>query len=348
MTSHTEQLVNGSASTRREELKEPTFTPATRRKIDLRQFGLLGAVILLIVTFALIAPNFVTTFNGLNVLRQVSIVAVAAAGGTVIILTAGIDLSVGSVIALCGVGTALILNANPEGGVAWGILALVGCIALGAFTGLVNGTVIGILKIPAFIATLAGLTAWRGTALLLTDATPVPLPRDSPFKWLGQGYLGPIPVPIVIMALTFLVAYLILSRMKIGRRIYAIGGNPTAARLSGVRVTSVNVFVYVFAGACVGLAAAMATARLNSGQPAGFVGLELDVIAAVVVGGTSLMGGYGKLSGTFLGALLIAVLGNGLTLMDVPTYWQQILTGLVILFAVLLDFAVRRKRKAKL
>lgn len=319
-----------------------------RRKIDLRQFGLLGAVILLIVVFAIIAPNFVTAFNGLNVLRQVSIVAVAAVGATMIILIAGIDLSVGSVIAFCGVVTALVLNAGPAGGIGWTVLALVVCIALGALTGLINGFVIGVLHVPAFIATLAGLTAWRGTSLLLTNASPVPLPADSPFTWLGQGYVGPVPVPIVIMALTFFIGYLILNRMKIGRRIYAVGGNATAARLSGVRVTSVNLFVYIFAGACVGLAAAMATARLNSGQPAGFVGLELDVIAAVVVGGTSLMGGYGKLSGTFLGALLIAVLGNGLTLMDVPTYWQQILTGLVILFAVLLDFFVRRKRKAKL
>lgn len=322
-------------------------TPERRNGLKVREFGLLGAVILLAVVFAILAPNFVTTFNALNVLRQVSIVAVAAVGMTMIILIAGIDLSVGSVIALCGTVTALLLVANPEGGVFWAILCLIACIALGAFTGMVNGIVIGMLKVPAFIATLAGLTAWRGTALLITNSAPVPLPSGSPISWLGQGYVGPVPVPVVIMVVVFGIGYLILARMKIGRRIYAVGGNPIAARLSGVKVTTVTMFVYIFAGACVGVAAAMATSRLNSGQPAGFVGLELDVIAAVVVGGTSLMGGYGRLSGTFLGALLIAILGNGLTLMDVPTYWQQILTGLVILFAVVLDFFVRRNRKAK-
>ena len=302
---------------------------------------------LLIIVFAILAPNFITTFNAINVLRQVSIVAVAAVGMTMIILIAGIDLSVGSVIALCGTVTAVLLVANPDGGIGWVILCVVACIALGAFTGLLNGVVIGILKVPAFIATLAGLTAWRGTTLLITNSTPISLPNNSPFTWLGQGYIGPVPVPVVTMLLVFGIGYLILARMKIGRRIYAVGGNPTAARLSGVKVTSITVFVYVFAGACVGVAAAMATARLNSGQPAGFIGLELDVIAAVVVGGTSLMGGYGRLSGTFLGALLIAILANGLTLMDVPTYWQQILTGLVILFAVILDFFIRRNRKAR-
>jgi len=323
---------------------EPVPTPTKGGNLKLREFGLLGAVILLIIIFFVLTPNFLTTFNVLNVLRQVSIVAVAAVGMTMVILIAGIDLSVGSVVALCSTSTALLLTANAAGGIWWVLVCLVFCVAIGALTGVLNGVIISTLKVPAFIATLAGLTAWRGLTLLLTNSTPVPLPAGTSFTWLGQGYIGPVPVPVVIMALTFGVGYLILSRMKIGRRIYAIGGNATAARLSGVKVTSVTMFVYIFSGACIGLAAAMATARLNSGQPAGFVGLELDVIAAVVVGGTSLMGGYGRLSGTFLGAMLIAVLGNGLTLLDVPSYWQQILTGLVILFAVILDFFVRGKK----
>lgn len=317
-----------------------------KRKVRIHQFGLLGAVILLLIVFAILAPNFLTTFNALNVLRQVSIVAIAAVGATMIILTAGIDLSVGSVLAVCGTATAMLATTNPEGGVVWAIVCFVFCVAFGAFTGFINGIMIGKLMVPAFIATLAGLTAWRGVALLLTDATPVSLPPDSPLTWLGQGHIGPIPVPVVIMALVFAVGYLILARMKIGRRIYAIGGNVKAARLSGVRVTRVTIFVYVFAGACIGVAAAIATGRLNSGQPAGFVGLELDVIAAVVVGGASLMGGTGKLSGTFLGALLIAILGNGLTLMNVASYWQQILSGLVILFAVILDLVSRRRNRS--
>jgi ribose transport system permease protein len=289
----------------------------------------------------LIAPNFLTPFNLINIVQQTAIVAIAAVGMTVVILVAGIDLSVGSAVALSGTLAAMYLTGQSDPSVFHVLVAVLIATGTGALIGGINGVTVALLGVPAFIATLAALTGWRGVALLLTDSNPVSIPIGN-FTWLGTGYIGPIPVPVMIMILTFVVGYLVLSRMKIGRRIYAIGGNEEAARLSGVRVTQVLIFVYAFAGVCAGVAGAVAAARLSSGQPAGFVGFELDVIAAVVVGGTSLMGGRGRLSGTLLGALLIGVLGNGLTLMDVQAYWQQIVTGLVIVAAIVLDNVVRR------
>lgn len=310
--------------------------------INWHDFGLLGALLLLVGVYAVIAPNFMTEFNLLNVLRQVSIVAIAAVGMTTVILIAGIDLSVGSTLAFSGTLAAMVLSGRPEIGAVAVLVTVTIAILAGAGIGLVNGLVVGLLGVPAFIATLAALTGVRGFALLLTDAKPVSVPMGA-YSWLGTGHVGPVPVPVLIMAIVFAIGYVLLSRMKIGRRIYAVGGNEQAARLSGVRVTRLIVFVYVFAGACTGLAGALASARLASGQPAGFIGFELDVIAAVVVGGTSLMGGRGRLSGTLFGALLIGVLANGLTLMDVQAYWKQILTGLVIVVAIVLDSILRRR-----
>jgi ribose transport system permease protein len=309
-----------------------------------RDFGLLGALVALCLVYAVLAPNFLTEFNLVNVIRQVSIVAIAAVGMTTIILIAGIDLSVGSAVALIGTVVALYLNGYADPGIAQAAIAVVIAVATGIAIGGLNGIVIAVLGVPAFIATLAALTAYRGFALLLTDSKPVSIPSGD-FTAIGTGYIGPVPAPVVIMLATFGIGYLLLSRSKAGRRIYAIGGNQEAARLSGVRVNRIVILVYVFAGICVAIASVIATARLASGQPAGFVGFELDVIAAVVVGGTSLMGGRGRLSGTLLGALLIGVLANGLTLMDVQEYWQQIVTGLVIVAAIVLDNFVRRSSR---
>lgn len=327
------------------QIETPPAAPARHSRlshVNWHDFGLLGALLVLVTVYAVIAPNFLTEFNLLNVLRQVSIVAIAAVGMTTVILIAGIDLSVGSTIAFSGTLAAMFLSGRPEIGALAVLVAVTIAILAGAGIGLVNGLIIGVLGVPAFIATLAALTGVRGFALLLTEAQPVAVPIGD-YSWLGTGHIGPVPVPVLIMAIVFGIGYVLLSRMKLGRRIYAVGGNEQAARLSGVRVTRLIVFVYVFAGACTGLAGALASARLASGQPAGFIGFELDVIAAVVVGGTSLMGGRGRLSGTFFGALLIGVLGNGLTLMDVQTYWKQILTGIVIVVAIVLDAILRRR-----
>ncbi|MFC9761047.1 ABC transporter permease [Rhodococcus jostii] len=307
---------------------------------QLAQLGPVVALILLVAFFSVQAPNFITANNLTNVLQQVSITAIAAVGATVVILVAGIDLSVGSIVALTGSVAALYLqHATLSTGMAAGaaiaitLVAAIGC-------GLLNGILVTVAKVPAFIATLATLTALRGIALLITDSYPISI-NNSAFTQIGIGKVGPVPVPVVIMGVTFAVGYVILHRLKIGRRIYAVGGNKEAARLSGIRVSRVLLFAFVFAGFCAGVASLILSAKLSSGQPAGSVGFELDVIAAVVVGGTSLFGGRGRLAGTFLGALVIAVLGNGLTLMNVPFYWQQIVTGAVVVAAVVLDRVTR-------
>lgn len=306
----------------------------------LAQLGPVAALILLVGFFSAQAPNFISTSNFTNVLQQVSITAIAAVGATVVILVAGIDLSVGSIVALTGSVAALYLqHATLSTGMAAGaavaitLIAAIGC-------GLLNGLLVTLAKVPAFVATLATLTALRGLALLITDSYPVSI-NNSTFIQLGVGSFGPVPIPVVIMALTFAAGYVVLHRLKIGRRIYAVGGNKDAARLSGIKVSRVLMFAFTFAGFCAGVASIILCAKLSSGQPAGSVGFELDVIAAVVIGGTSLFGGRGRLAGTFLGALVIAVLANGLTLMNVPFYWQQIVTGAVIVGAVILDRITR-------
>ena len=307
---------------------------------QLAQLGPVVALVLLAAFFALQAPNFVTAANLTNVLQQVSITAVAAVGATVVILVAGIDLSVGAVVALTGSVAALYMqHAILPPGLAAGVAVLL-TVVVAVACGLLNGLLVTVARVPAFIATLATLTALRGIALLITNSYPISI-KNPTFTQIGLGKVGPVPIPVIIMAAMFAIGYVILHRLKIGRRIYAVGGNKEAARLSGIRVSRVLLFAFTFAGLCAGIASLILTAKLSSGQPAGSVGFELDVIAAVVVGGTSLFGGRGRLAGTFLGALVIAVLGNGLTLMNVPFYWQQIVTGAVVVVAVVLDRLTR-------
>ncbi|BBX32419.1 ribose transporter permease RbsC [Mycolicibacterium mageritense DSM 44476 = CIP 104973] len=324
-----------------------TAAPVPRRRTlggyNLRQLAQLGPVVALLalaVFFAIAAPNFTTGSNLTNVLQQVSITAVAAVGATVVILVAGIDLSVGSIVALTGSIAALYLQHAILSTGASAAVAVLVSLVVGTACGFLNGLLVTVAKVPAFIATLATLTALRGIALLVTNSYPISI-KNPAFTDIGIGKIGAVPIPVIIMAVTFAVGYVILHRLKIGRRIYAVGGNREAARLSGIRVSRVLLFAFTFAGLCAGVASVILTAKLSSGQPAGAVGFELDVIAAVVVGGTSLFGGRGRLTGTFLGALIIAVLGNGLTLMNVPFYWQQIVTGAVVVGAVVLDRVTR-------
>ncbi len=309
------------------------------RTTQLRALAQLGPVVALIamcIFFAFQASNFVSTGNFTIVLQQVSITAIAAVGATTVILVAGIDLSVGAVVALSGVAAALYLQHATLSAGASATVAIVVALVVGTLCGVINGLLVTVAKVPAFIATLATQIALRGLALLLTSSYPVSI-RNTPFSHIGLSDVGPVPVPVIIMIVVFAIGYVILHRLKIGRRIYAVGGNAQAARLSGIRVDRTLLFVYVFAGFCTAISALILSSRLSSGQPAGSVGMELDVIAAVVVGGTSLFGGRGRLSGTFLGALLIATLSNGLTLMNVPDYWQRIITGIVIVVAVVMD-----------
>lgn len=322
-----------------------------RSSLEVTELGLVGALVAIVIFFWIFAPNFMSTFNLLNVLQQVTIVAIAAAGGTMVILVAGIDLSVGSAVALTGVSAALFLRNLPDYGVESAIVAVLLAIGVGITAGLLNGVVITIFKVPDFIGTLAMFSILRGVALLITRSYPINIPRSSQstlsYEWIGVGKINvfglAVPFPIFLMLGVYGLGYIILHRLKVGRRIYAVGGNVNAARLSGVRVRAVRIFVYAFAGFCAAITGIIVSSRLASGQPAGSQGFELDVIAAVVIGGTSLMGGRGKLIGTFMGALVLGIMVNGMLLMNINEFWQRIAKGVVIVVAVVIDSYVRRR-----
>jgi len=308
-------------------------------------------LLILVAVLSYLEPGFRTERNLWNVMRQVSIIGVLAVGMTFVILTAGIDLSVGSMLAFCGMACAVVargsrslLEGNDPGGirVLWAALAAVG---LGLAIGLFQGTLIGYLKIPAFVVTLGGLGAWRGATLLLSEGQPISSFSNS-FKWWGQGFVGPVPVPVIIFIIFVLVAFVILRYSQYGRWIYALGGNQEAARLSGLNTTMLTISVYGIMGFCAGVAGFLLTSRLNSAEQVAGQGYELQAIAAVVIGGTSLFGGDGGVIGTFIGAMLIGVLNNGLVILNVSPYWQPIVVGAVVVLSVFIDqFAKRRRRR---
>lgn len=315
-------------------------TPPGRLRIAtignlLRRFGIVLAFVLLMAVLSLLSPSFLTVSNILNIARQVSINAILAAGMTFVILTAGIDLSVGSVLAYAGaIMAGLLAGGKPL------VVSIGAGLALGALLGLVNGAVVTKGRVQPFIATLAMLTIARGATLVYTDGRPITGLPDA-FVWLGAGDVGRVPVPVIIMALVFLVAHLILTRTVLGRYVYAIGGNEEAARLSGVNVIFYKALVYAISGVLSAVSAVILTARLNSAQPTAGSGYELDAIAAVVLGGTTLAGGEGSIGGTLLGAFIIGVINNGLNLLNVNPFYQQVVKGVVILLAVLLDRRLR-------
>ena len=309
--------------------------PLARLGSVLRRFGIVIAFALLVVILSLLSGSFLTVSNLLNIARQVSINAVIAAGMTFVILTGGIDLSVGSVLAVSGAVIAGLLSAGRP------LLVGIGAgLAVGAALGLLDGLVITRGKVQPFIATLGMLTIGRGLTLVYTDGRPITGLPDA-FVWLGAGEVSRIPVPVVIMILVSLISYGILTQTVFGRYVYAIGGNEEAARLSGVDVATHKTLVYVISGVLSAVSAVILTARLNSAQPTAGVGFELDAIAAVVLGGTTLAGGEGSISGTLLGAFIIGVINNGLNLLNVNPFYQQVVKGAVILLAVLLDRRLR-------
>ena len=301
----------------------------------LRRFGILFAFILLMVVLAFLSDSFLTVNNLLNIARQVSINAIIAAGMTLVILTFGIDLSVGSVLAFSGAIIAGLLSRGHPLVVGIGAGLLVG-----GLIGLVNGLIITKGGVQPFIATLGMLTIARGATLVYTDGRPITGLPDA-FVWLGAGEIARIPVPVVIMTFVFAASYVVLTQTVLGRYIYAIGGNEEAARLSGVNVTFYKTAAYTIAGVLSALSGVILTARLNSAQPTAGMGYELDAIAAVVLGGTTLAGGEGGIGGTLLGAFIIGVLNNGLNLLNVSSFYQQVVKGVVILLAVLLDRRLR-------
>ncbi|WP_405872567.1 substrate-binding domain-containing protein [Streptomyces sp. NBC_00005] len=301
--------------------------------------GALTALIVLVIALSALSGDFLTTDNLLNVGVQAAVTAVLAFGVTFVIVSAGIDLSVGSVAALSA--TVLAWSATSHGVPV--VIAVVLAVATGIVAGLVNGFLIAYGKLPPFIATLAMLSVARGLSLVVSEGSPIPFP-DS-VSHLGDTLGGWLPVPVLVMIVMGLIAAFVLGRTYIGRSMYAIGGNEEAARLSGLRVKKQKLAIYAFSGLFAAVAGIVLAARLSSAQPQAADGYELDAIAAVVIGGASLAGGTGKASGTLIGALILAVLRNGLNLLNVSAFWQQVVIGVVIALAVLLD-TLRRKAGA--
>jgi ribose transport system permease protein len=304
-----------------------------------RQLGTLSGLLGLVVALWALSPHFLTISNLLNVAEQATIIAIVAVGMTFVIITAGIDLSVGSVLAFAGVVMASALHQ----GVPLPVALLVG-LGIGLLCGLVNGLLITIGRLPPFIATLGMMSVARGTALMFTEGRPVSGFSEG-FRSLATGEVLRVPTPVIIMIVVYVTAFFILGRTKLGRYTYAIGGNEEAALLSGINVKLYKSLVYGLAGMLSGLAAILLTARLNSAQPIAGMNYELDAIAATVIGGTSLLGGEGTVLGTLIGALIMAVLRNGLNLLGVSSFIQQIVIGSVIIVAVLIDMALKRRGK---
>jgi ribose/xylose/arabinose/galactoside ABC-type transport system permease subunit len=303
-----------------------------------RQFGTLGGLVGLCFVLWILTPHFLTVSNLLNVAQQTSINAIIAVGLTFVIIGGGIDLSVGSVVAFSGVVLATLLQREVPVP-----LAILGGIGTGLAAGLANGLLITFGRLPPFIATLGMMSVARGGALLFTDGRPVSGFPEA-FRWLANGEVLRVPVPIVLMALVYAAAHFALRRTPFGRYVLAIGGNEEAAVLSGVPVRRHKPMVYGLCGALSGLAAVVLSARLNSAQPIAGINYELDAIAATVIGGTSLMGGQGSVIGTLVGALIMGVLRNGLNLLGVSSFVQQLVIGVVIILAVLMDVAFKPRK----
>jgi ribose transport system permease protein len=306
------------------------------------RFQSLLALAVLMIALSLASDHFLTAENGVNILRQISVNLCLSIGLTLVILSGGIDLSVGAVLALAGAVAAGLLKSGVDLPM-WGVhldLTVAGAVmvgvGVGTVMGLVNGVMVTRLLIPPFVATLAMMSVARGLTQLWTGGYPISR-LGAPFGFIGTGSFLAIPMPVWIVVVLCAIALVICHRTPFGRHLYAVGGSERAARLTGLNVDSIRVVVYVVGGALSGLAGILVTARLDSAQPNAGLGYELDAIAAVVIGGTSLSGGRGSVAGTALGCLLIGVLSNGLTLLDVSPFWQQIVKGAVIAVAVALD-----------
>lgn len=299
--------------------------------------GILPILLVIVLLFALLNGNFLRPNNLLNILRQASINIVLAAGMTLVILTGRIDLSVGSILATTAV-ISLMVSLNP----AIASFSLVIPLLAGLLMGVLNGVLIAYVKLPFFIVVLGSMTALRGASYLLANGTTL-INNDLNFAWIGNAYLGPLPWLVVIALAVIAIMWFILRKTVLGVHIYAVGGNAAAARLTGINVSFVIVFVYAISGLLSGLAGVMTASRLYSASGLLGNGFELDAIASVILGGTSILGGSGSVVGTLVGALIIAVLNNGLTLMNVSFFWQLVVRGVVIVIAVLIERFRHRK-----
>ena len=292
------------------------------------------ALIILMAIITIINSNFLTANNLLNLLLQVTSNALIAFGMTFVILTGGIDLSVGSILALSSALTTGLLGSGMPVTLAILISLILGCIL-----GMMNGLLISYGKLAPFIVTLATMTIFRGATLVYTNGNPITkgLSDTFLFQFLGQGYIVGIPFPVIIMFIVFIVLYVLLHKTAFGKSVYAIGGNEKAAYISGVKLNKVKIIIYSISGIMASISGLIITSRLSSAQPTAGASYEMDAIAAVVLGGTSLSGGKGRILGTLIGALIIGVLNNGLNIIGVSAFWQQVVKGVVILIAVLID-----------
>jgi ribose transport system permease protein len=325
-------MSNGSPTAATAASPTPVVTAREQFQALMRALGMLPVLVLLVIGFGLMADAFFTVQNFSIIAQQASINIVLAAGLTFVILTGGIDLSVGSVLAAAAV-VALIVSGIPD----IGLLGIAAALLTGLVFGLINGGLVAFLNLPPFIVTLGALTAVRGIARLIGDDKTVFNP-DLPFAFIGHGSILGVPWLVVIAAAVIIASWFILRRTVLGLHIYSVGSNPEAARLSGIKVWKVLLFVYAISGLLAGLGAVMVSSRLMAanGLQLG-QSYELDAIAAVILGGTSFVGGVGTIIGTLIGALIIAVLSNGLVLVGVSDIWQYIIKGLVIIGAVALD-----------
>jgi ribose transport system permease protein len=306
---------------------------------SLKKFAIIGVLLAIVIFFTIASDSFLTSKNLLNVTRQVAMLGISAVGMTCVILTSGIDLSVGAVMAITNITCSMMMvNAGLP------ILpAILLTLLIAALIGLINGLLVSYVKVPALITTLAMMTILRGLSFVLCEGMPVwGLPPA--FKKLGQGYVGVIPIPVIIMVLVFIIGWLFLNRTKTGRYIYGLGGNKEAVRLSGVNIRKIETLVFVISALLTGLAGIIMLSRINTGQPKIGTGYEMDVITAVVLGGVSIMGGAGSIIGVFIGVLITGVLSNGMILIDVSEYYQQITKGVVLLLAVIFDTLAKRKQ----
>lgn len=300
------------------------------------KYGLLGALLALMVLFSLGSEAFLTVPNLINVLRQVSIIGIVSIGMAFVLISGGIDLSVGSVMAVGSVLAATLM----VNGVAIPVAVLL-TLGVGVLIGLFNGVMIEVVRIPPLIATLGTMTMFRGVAYIITGGLPVLGFSGVGFSFLGQGYVSGIPVPVIVMASVCLAGTVLLYTTKFGRYVYAVGGNERAAKLSGVNVRRVKYGVYALSGMLAAIGGLVLLSRINSGQPNAGLGYELDIVTAVVLGGVSIYGGEGRIGGVLVGVLIMGVLANGMILMSVNEYYQLLVKGAVLLAAVGIDVRLK-------
>jgi len=318
-----------------------------RMRIDaigwLRRYGTTLFLAVLIVFFTSQNERFISLRNLTNILTEGSIYGIIAVGMTFVILTAGVDLAVGSLLAFAGMAGATVAGLlGADLSFSW-MVALSSAILVGAAAGYLQGKAVTWLRIPPFIVTLGGMTIWRGATLILHDGAPIS-GFDLRYRWWGTGTILHVPVPVALFVIVAALGYIVQRYTRYGRHVYAVGGNPEAARLNGLNVTAIVTSVYVIVGVLSGLAGFLQSARLGAAEATAGSGYELRVIASVVIGGASLSGGRGGIGGTIIGALLIGVLTNGLVIMHVSSYWQQVVIGLIIVAAVAFDTFAKARR----